>query len=248
MSIGQLQQTKVKGVADIVFLIDATGSMQACIDDVKNNIDVFIDTLCTPDPNGGALLKDWRISVCGYRDFTFDPREGREHMIMNPFVRDVAAAKAQLAAIRADGGGPEPESLLDALYVVTQRGSTSKGAELQDDKWRYPSEGARCIIVFTDASCHPTMSALSGAEGGNVDDLIQVMQQEKIRLTMFAPKFRCYGDLATMDKCVYEAIDVPDGKSAPEALRDFTKDKANFTRVLEQLAKTVTASGSADTL
>jgi hypothetical protein len=35
------QTSKVKGIVDIVFLLDATGSMQPCIDAVKNNIAAF---------------------------------------------------------------------------------------------------------------------------------------------------------------------------------------------------------------
>src|SRR5262249_62077712 len=60
------QQPKVKGVADIVFLIDATGSMGPCISAVKQNIKTFVGTMTTPDPNGGAVVKDWRAQ--GVRD------------------------------------------------------------------------------------------------------------------------------------------------------------------------------------
>ena len=239
---------KVKGVADIVFLIDATGSMQPCIDDIKNNIDLFIDRLSSADPNGGTMLKDWRISICAYRDFLCDPENGLEHMILNPFVRTAAEAKAQLSAIEADGGGDEPESLLDALYALTTRGVTAKGATESENKWRYPAEAARCIIVFTEATYDETMSPLSGNEGGTVDDIIQILQQERMRLSIFAPAFPCYGALAAVDKSDYEAIDILPGKTPQEALRDFTADRANFKKVLELLAKSVTASGGADTL
>ena len=34
---------KTKGVCDIVFLIDATGSMQPAIDDLKRNIKMFFN-------------------------------------------------------------------------------------------------------------------------------------------------------------------------------------------------------------
>ena len=36
---------KTKGVCDIVFLIDATGSMQPAIDDIKRNISKFFNEL-----------------------------------------------------------------------------------------------------------------------------------------------------------------------------------------------------------
>ena len=52
------QYHKVKGVVDICFLIDATGSMQPCIDDIKNNIKKFFTMLTTPDANGGVMIND----------------------------------------------------------------------------------------------------------------------------------------------------------------------------------------------
>ena len=64
---------RVKGVADILFLLDATGSMQPNIDAVKKNIGAFLDTLSAPaDDNAAPPLKDWRASVWAYRDATCD--------------------------------------------------------------------------------------------------------------------------------------------------------------------------------
>lgn len=49
-------KTKVKGVADILFLLDATGSMQPNIDAVKDNIGAFLDFLATPGEGNDAAL------------------------------------------------------------------------------------------------------------------------------------------------------------------------------------------------
>src|SRR5205823_10862629 len=65
------QLPKVKGVADIVFLLDATGSMGPCINAVKQNIKTFAQTFTTPTPNGPAVVKDWRAKVMGYRDLDY---------------------------------------------------------------------------------------------------------------------------------------------------------------------------------
>lgn len=245
------QPNKVKGVADICFLIDVTGSMQPCIDDIKNNIQAFIDSLTTEDANGGTVLKEWRASVCGYRDFVFEPKNGKEHMVMNPFVSDAQSLKNQLSALKAEGGGEEPESLLDALYVVINRGKTGVGEDLNAEKWRYSSEAARCVIVFTDASFHETMSALSGAEGGTVQDIINLVQQERIWLFIFAPEMECHYKLAAADKSYYDAIPVPDEtvkNARVKALREYTSDKENFCKVLDVLAKSVSRSGAVDIL
>ena len=54
---------KVRGVADIVFLIDVTGSMQPCIDALKNNIAAFVDALSKSDANNSSPISDWRGRV-----------------------------------------------------------------------------------------------------------------------------------------------------------------------------------------
>ena len=245
MADGEGQYNKVKGVVDICFLIDATGSMQPCIDDIKRNIKNFITMLTTPDANGGVMINDWRACVCGYRDFEYDPKCGKEPMVMNKFTRDPSELESQLNALKAEGGGDEPESLLDALYTVVSRGKTEKGASPEDDKWRYASDAARCVIVFTDASFHPEMVTIPG---GTTADVIQLLQQERIRLSLFAPDMKCHYDLAKLDKSVYEAIEFDESVrgDAVQKLRDFTSNTANFTKTLEALAKSVSQSGSAD--
>lgn len=237
------QKPKVKGIVDICFLIDATGSMQPCIDAIKDNIGTFIDTLTKTDENGGVMLQDWRACICGYRDFEHEPAHGREPMVMNPFTSNPEVLRKQLADLKAEGGGDEPESLLDALYTVISRGKTPKGAQSEDDKWRYASDAARCIIVLTDASFHPTMQTV---KGGGLDDVIQLMQQERIRLSIFAPEMECHYGLASADKSTYEAIEVPDDKSPVQALQDFTADESHFTETLKLLAKSVSQSAAAD--
>lgn len=259
----QYIQKKVKGVADICFLLDATGSMQTCIDNLKANIQVFIDKLTTPDANGGTVLKDWRICIWGYRDFEYDSQndaydgvsKDNNHLVANPFTRDANEVKRQLAGLRAIGGGDEPESLLDALYVLVSKGNTAKGAAEDPCKWRYRSEAARCIIVFTDATFHPSMSALSGAPGGRVEDVRNLLQQERVRLSLFTPEnaphieedFSCYGELGATDKCVWETVSIPEGGTAVQAIKDLTANQDNFQRVLEQLGKTISQSGASDT-
>ncbi len=237
---------KTKGVCDIVFLIDATGSMQPAIDDLKRNIKMFFNQLAKGDDNGNAIVKDWRARVIGYRDVNVDD----EWYIDNPFVRDPKEIERQLDAIEADGGGDEPESLLDALYKVAKFGSTPKMVQEEDPTmWRYRSDAARIVIVFTDASFHPTTSL---GEAPNLDwtEIANLIMQEKLRLSIYAPQMDCYDNLSQIDKCEYMPIEFdPEVKNdAVYKLRDFTADTANFQKTLEQLAKTVSVSAVAETL
>ena len=111
-------RSKTKGVADIVFVVDVSGSMSPCIDALRKNIEAFIDSLSQGDANNAAPVRDWRGKVVGYRDIEAAEVEGLPWIVDNPFVRDAGTLKAQLATLQAGGGGDEPESLLDALYKV----------------------------------------------------------------------------------------------------------------------------------
>src|SRR3954463_13116676 len=122
-------RAKTKGVADIVFVVDISGSMSPCIDALRRNIEAFIDSLNKGDANNAAPVKDWRGKVVGYRDLEHAETDGLPWLVDNPFVRDAVALKAQLAGLRAAGGGDEPESLLDALYTVASMPASPKGAQ-----------------------------------------------------------------------------------------------------------------------
>lgn len=224
-----------KGIVDIVFLIDATGSMQPCIDAVKDNIAIFIRTLCERDGNGESIVKDWRARVFGYRDYISDS----EKSVDNPFVNTPEALRAQLDALTAKGGGDEPESLLDGLLDVVNVGQADKNSqEIDARKWRYRSHAARCVIVFTDATYHPTTS--NGT--GKVEDVIHALHNNRIILSIYAPDLPCHYELAEADKSEY--FPIPVTSTPQEALAKFTADKANFQKVMEALAKSVSKSAN----
>jgi len=228
---------KTKGVADIVFLIDVTGSMAPIIDALRKNIEVFVDSLSSGDANNAAPVKDWRGRVVGYRDAEHDRDWFQDH----PFVRDAVALKAQLADLRAEGGADEPESLLDALYKVATMEASPKGAQSEDPgKWRYRSEAARVVVVFTDASFKETM-VIPEAKGGSLQDVANVVMANRIILSLFAPNFEGYDRLSQIDKSEWEVVEY-EGLSAQEALQKFTADPANFRTTLKQLAASVSKS------
>ena len=234
-------RAKTKGVADVVFLIDVSGSMAPIIDALRKNIEAFIDSLNTGDANNAAPVRDWRGKVVGYRDIEFAHAEGIEWFESHPFVRDAAALKAQLASLRAEGGGDEPESLLDALYKVATMEASPKGAQTQEpDKWRYRSDAARVVVVFTDAPFKETMS-IQEAKGGALQDVANVVMANRIILSLFAPNFEGYDRLSQIDKSEWEVVEY-DGLNPQQALQKFTGDPANFRTTLKQLAASVSRS------
>lgn len=232
---------KTKGVADIVFLIDVSGSMAPCIDALRTNIEIFIDSLSRGEGNNAAPVKDWRGKVVGYRDIDSAQDDGLAWLNDNEFVRDTAALKAQLGQLQAAGGGDEPESLLDALFQVASMEAVPKGSQSEDPaKWRYRSDAARVVVVFTDASFKETMN-LPQAKGGSLQDVANVIMANRIILSLFAPNFEGYDRLSQIDKSEWEVVEY-EGLNAQQALQKFTSDPVNFRNTLKQLAASVSRS------
>ena len=234
---------KKKGIPDIVFLLDATGSMQPCIQAVTQNISTFIDTLNAPDANGGVLIKDWRVRVVAYRDRDAD---GSQWWVDNPFTSDAEEVKRQLSAIEAKGGGDEPESLLDAMYALTQWPAAEKSESASNTAWRHRHDATRVVIIFTDASTKPTFKAADGSTG-TINDLIPLYHANRLKVVLFAPEAPGYADLSAMNGLEWEPVGALGDK--PEvALTEFTRNTENFRKVMEALAKTVSASATVPSL
>lgn len=234
-------RSKTKGVADLVFVVDVSGSMATCIDALRANIEIFIDSLNRGDANNAAPVKDWRGKVVGYRDIESAEAERLPWIVDNEFVRDAGALKAQLAGLQAAGGGDEPESLLDALYKVASMEAVPKGSQSEDPgKWRYRSDAARVVIVFTDASFKETMG-IAEAKGGSLQDVANVIMANRIILSLFAPNFEGYDRLSQIDKSEWEVVEF-EGLDPQQALQKFTSDPANFRTTLKQLAASVSRS------
>ena len=240
--------SKARGVCDIVFLIDATGSMQPCIDDIKNNIKLFFRSLEDPwSADCGAPVKDWRARVIGYRDPAAD---GADWYVSNPFVTDVASVEAQLDDLQAYGGGDEPEGLLDALHKVSSWDETEKGAqEIDAEKWRYKHDAARCVAIFTDASFTET-TTLPEAPGLHLPDIAGMVTAARLRISLFAPQMDCYDDLAAVDRLEYHgfAFDPDVRGDAVQKLRDLTSDIPQFQKTIRQLSRTFSAFSYEDVL
>ena len=97
--IQQGPQQKVKGIVDIVFLIDSSRSMAPCFEAVKDSVKAFIGELAGGAYNQSRVI-EWRAKVVGYRDFRTD----QEPLIDNPFTDDPAVLESQLDALKAEGG------------------------------------------------------------------------------------------------------------------------------------------------
>lgn len=240
--MSQESLAKKRGIADIVILLDVSGSMRPCLDALRRNIEVLIDTMVNPGPNADAVIKDWRIKVAGFSDFKAD---GDLWWQEHPFSSDPVQVKADLNSLELRGGGDEPESLLDALWKIAMLPSTEKGASPQPEGWRYRSDAARVVVAFTDASCHLTTS-IPEAAGAGFEDVQREIHAARLRISLFCPEADCYtSTLSQIDKIEIETVGTL--SDAVQQMDAFTSNPENFKNTLRALAKSISQSGAADT-
>lgn len=100
--------------ADILFVLDCTGSMQGEIDAIKEVFSDFVDTIAADQVQARAGLISYR-----------DRKIGEEQSVLSfggePFTRDAAEFRRQVSTLRAKGGGDDPESSLDALLLAARQ-------------------------------------------------------------------------------------------------------------------------------
>lgn len=234
------QSPKVKGVVDIVVMLDATGSMQPCIEALKENVHAFIQSLTEKDANGASPVREWRAKVVGFRDFSADGSDAfQDHL----FVDSPEDLREQLRDLKAEGGGDEPESLLEALYKVATLSATGRDEAPQPDSWRYRSDAHRAVIVFSDASFRRELVEPAGA---TIEDVLNAIESNRLVLTIFAPDVEHYTELATVDKCEFHAV--KGGATPQESLEIFSKDRAKFQETLQKLGRTLSQTVAATPL
>jgi Ca-activated chloride channel family protein len=104
--------------ADIVFVLDLTGSMQFAIDGIKLGIQTFATEL-------EKSRIDARIGLIGFRDLEVDKEPVNPLFVMTvqekAFTKDYEAFKAEVGKLRANGGGDIPESSLQALALAAKQ-------------------------------------------------------------------------------------------------------------------------------
>lgn len=256
----------LKGAADIVFLLDATGSMGKCIGALKDHIHSFIRSLVTGNSEGGvAPVQDWRARVVGYRDFrdcnasesvakTYRKFGGGGWLLNNPFVCDVDELHRQLDSLRAFGGGREPqESMLDALMLTMKSGFLSRSQTGVNDVYKWRTNGVgRVVIVFTDAGYHSEMSYgpsrtrfeeknvyTQDLEGGGLDEIQTAIESGHFKLYVFAPDIKDYEEFSELSNVMMFNNGTENG-----GFTATIDDGSAFSRLIDDIVKGVSRSSS----
>lgn len=209
---------KLKGVADVVFCFDCTGSMSPVIENVKANVNKFVDGL-----NADQSIKiDWRMRAVGYGDLECS----EEVQNANEFVNDVAQFQSQVANIKMVGGGDTPESTLD---VIVYAAKTSK--------WRDRCQ--KVIVVFTDAptkDIHPSTRTKFAIN--SVDQLKKDLTENHIKLFLWGYRDGNYEALKVVPKSEITQMDDPHSALV----------SADMVKVLEIMGKTISSEMKSEIL
>lgn len=116
--------TDAMAQADIVFLIDSTGSMEDIINCVKNNAEAFVDALKQKGVSAALALIDYQdLTADGYDTTTVHQTAGSN------WFYDLNAFKAALSGLELGHGGDAPECAVDALEtgrLLDMRASAGK--------------------------------------------------------------------------------------------------------------------------
>lgn len=183
MSIQQ-KGAKLRGVADIVFCIDFSGSMSSCIEGVKNHIKTFVKSLETASPN---TIIDWRIAFCAYSNDTF---------IIKDFVKETSSFENSLSGIDTMGDEFTPGAI---DYCITSF------------NWRPVSN--KFLVVFTDEELEGGGSDDNGDGSSKFPQLLEKIGNSGTRLFFFGPKCQYYEKIEKVSRTFVNYLEYGDFSS-----------------------------------
>lgn len=134
---------KITYNVDIVFCIDATGSMENIINMVKQHALELYKDVTAEMARKNKTINKLRVRIIAFRDYIAD---GEDAMLVTDFFDlpgDTREFEECVRSISAFGGGDDPEDGLEALGFAIR------------SKWNEVGMKKRqVIVVWTDASTH----------------------------------------------------------------------------------------------
>ena len=201
-----------KRQADIMFVLDCTGSMQGEIDGIKETIMEFADT----------IEKDRvrvRLGLIEFRDRLID----EEHQVLKfngeVFTNNPILFRQKVTKMKAYGGGDAPESSLDAVMLALAQ--------------PFDLESNKAIVLVTDAPPH-----IPDKETQNIQEVVTAIQNrgiEQFYLVIATQNSESQVYLKLLSGVKGMAFDLGKGD-------DFRSRAENFKRTLMSLGKTISTA------
>ena len=158
---GLLEDIKDKDNLDLVFAIDATGSMKNDIDKLKTDMQPLLQELFGETPGT-------RVGLLFYRDYGDTFKYMDLPVKVFPFTSNYTSFSKNLNSIRIYGkeGGDIPEAVYEAMY-----------ASCEFYSWRTTAQ--KKIILIGDAEPHPTPR---GSKKYSKDYVMGIAESRKIKI------------------------------------------------------------------
>lgn len=200
-----------KRKADIMFVLDCTGSMQGEIDAMKDTITAFADTI----KSDGVRV---RVGLIEFRDRF----EGEEPRVLKfdgqVFTRDPAVFRREVSALRATGGVDTPESSLDAVMLALRQ--------------PFEPDTNKVLVLVTDAPPH-----IPDKETKSVEQVVQAVRAAGVQqfyLVIRTDDRTSQVYLKLLEGARGLAFELGKGD-------DFRKRAEDFKRTLMALGKTISS-------
>lgn len=206
---GLPNQYRQQRQADIMFVLDCTGSMQGEIDAVRDAIVYFVEAI-------EAEAVKIRVGLIEFRDRLIQ----EEHRVLqfegHPFTNDPVLFRQQVFHLKAQGGGDEPESSLDAMMLALEQ--------------PFDAESSKVIVLITDAPPHiPDQETRDITE---VVDRIQKVGIDQVYIVMRTKDKQNQIYLKLLEGTRGLAFDIGRGN-------DFSSRSEDFKRTLMALSQTI---------
>lgn len=164
------ENTNLGQIADIVFVLDITGSMQTTIDECKAKVQRFVNQLAAKKIQANLCLvtfKDRTIQKCT-NVVNDDPKTAKNENL-DAFLNDLSKSLAE-------GGNDDPENQLRALIDAAMF-----------TPWR--SQAQRIAILMTDEDFHysPDNKGDAGDDAPTYDQAIQAVMNYGMTVFNVAP-------------------------------------------------------------
>ncbi len=176
---------ELSGIADIVFIIDTTGSMSSEISNVKSNIKAFAQELQETGMSVRWALIEYQDITCDGLDSTKIIKNGAE-----AWYTDINAYQNAIGSLTLGDGGDDPETVIDGLeaaralsfrdaagkffVVVTDaeyKVNNNYGVASMADEISNLVSDSIATFVVTSTSCYSYYQNLTNDTGGMLLDI-----------------------------------------------------------------------------
>ena len=219
-----------KGVADVVFCLDASDSMTPCIDGVKMHISSFLEGLKSD------RQRTWDVRFDFLAHNAARGEGGAIGMGHYSLYHDVDGNSVISALYHGQRGRfftteiDEFKRGLDKVEVLGDEAPLVALDSCLDFPWRKADQCHRVVIFMTDEPFET--SIMPDSEKQVLEELQQKIQDLRVLLFIVAPDSPAYEELAEVDKSEYEAVD-----SRSAGLAD-----VDFRKLLSGIGKSVSVS------